>query len=211
MGEIVLYAGCTLDHALVEISGKGCEKLRGTKEMLEIVDDIQDECTRLDIAIDILGVTPDEILKSGHSAAFRTHSRIVSDTGTTIYVGSQKSERYARVYRYNPPHPRANLCRIELVHRKRYAKIAAQSIVKHGVEVTGLMALAAYGFDHDAVPKNTGQSLATVAIVKKNQRTLRWLIVQASPAFKRLVKEGTIENASAFLAEYFLEETPDRL
>lgn len=200
-----LYTGININHALVEASGSACEILReqGLTECL--IESVKDRATRIDFAFDLLGVTPDEIVYKGYSGRFRTHSRIESDTGVTHYIGSPKSERYARVYRYAAPHPRANLCRIEIVHRKRYAKIAANAIAQFGLLPASLGALSAYEFNHEAIPDSEDNMLATVAIVKGNQNTLRWLLVQVAPAFKRLVEDGTIADPEAFIRQHFLK------
>lgn len=202
--DIRLFTGVNINHALVEVSGKGCETLREYGVLETLIDQVKSRATRVDIAYDILGVSPDEIVSAGYSGRFRTHSRIESDTGVTHYIGSPKSERYARVYKYAEPHPRANLCRIEVVHKKRYAKIMAVAIAEHGLTQAGLSALASYEFNHDAIPRSENDVLATVAIVKGSQQTLRWLLVQVAPAFKRLVKDGTIQDPETFIRKYFL-------
>lgn len=202
--DIRLFTGVNINHTLIEVSGAGCQILRDTGILDTLITQVQARATRVDVAFDILGVSPDEIVNSGYSGRFRTHSRIESDTGVTHYVGSPKSERYARVYRYASPHPRSNLCRIEIVHKKRYAKIIANAIAEHGLSDAGLSALSSYEFQHDAVPRSESDVLATVAIVKGSQQTLRWLLVQVAPAFKRLVKDGTISDPETFIKQHFL-------
>lgn len=202
--DVQFYSGTSMDNSLCELSGKVCATLRTAGLFDSVMTCAVDRTTRVDIAIDIPNADPDEIIKMGYSERFRTHSRIGSDTGVTHYVGSPKSERYARVYRYAEPHPRAGLCRIELVHRKRYAKIAAKAIVTDGAINAGLSALKAYQFQHSLVPTTGDMALPTVAIIKGDQKTLRWLIAQVSPAFRRLVANGTIENPEAFFRQYFL-------
>jgi DNA relaxase NicK len=208
-GDATLYSGIGIDHCLTEVSGKGCESLRAEGLLEGLLKTVESAVTRIDIAYDILGITPDEIVAEGYSDRFRTHSRISSDTGVTHYVGSVKSERYCRVYRYAPPHPRSNLTRIEVVHRKRYAKILLAAINDTGLNEAGLAALSSYGFKHEAIPKSAGDILATVAIIKGNQKTLRWIIAQVAPAFKRLVKDGTITNPDKFLHDYFLASSQE--
>lgn len=203
-GDCVCYSGVNIDHVLVEISGKGCENLRDAKLLNGLLKTVEPSVTRIDIAYDIKKVTPDEIVAKGYSERFRTHSRIASDTGVTHYVGSVKSERYARVYRYSEPHPRHELCRIEIVHRKRYARILAAAINDRGLMETGIAALSSYGFKHKAVPTDPEKALQTVAIIKGDQKTLRWLIAQCAPAFKRLVIDGTITEPNEFFDRYFL-------
>lgn len=203
-GYITAFAGININHCLLEVSGQGCEKLR-ENGLLENVLSIQKaRLTRIDVAIDIPDITPDEIVNEGYSERFRTHSRIASDTGVTHYVGSPKSERYARVYRYNEPHPRSNLCRVEMVHRKRYARILHEEILSNGLMCAGIKALSSYDFQHGAIPTDTTQALDTVAIIKGDQKTVYWLIAQVAPAFRRLVVDGTIAEPEAFFREHFM-------
>lgn len=203
-GHIRAFAGVNINHVLFEVSGQGCDQLREAG-MLDRVLDLQNtRFTRIDVAFDILGVSPDEIIETGYSGAFKAHSRMQSQTGITHYVGSPKSERYARVYRYNDPHPRANLCRIEIVHRKRYARILARAIKEEGLTSAGLSALASYKFKHDKVPVGANDVLATVAIIKGDQKTVHWMIAQVAPAFRRLVLDGTITDPMAFFNEHFV-------
>jgi len=205
--DIRLFTGININHALIEVSGKGCEALRTIGVLDTLIEQVKSRATRIDIAFDLLGVSPDEIVSAGYSGRFRTHSRIGSDTGVTHYIGSPKSERYARVYKYAAPHPRSNLCRIEVVHKKRYAKILAFAIAKHGLTQAGLSALASYEFTHPSVPLTEDDVLGTVSIIKGSQQTLRWLLVQVAPAFKRLVKDGTITNPDEFIKKHFLPES----
>lgn len=207
--NIVTFAN-TVGQGLVEVSGQGCATLRQMSLLEAMLHLAETVCTRVDIAIDILGLTPDEIVSKGYSARFRSHTRIASDKGITHYIGSVKSERYARVYRYAPPNPRAHLCRIELVHRKGYAKLAVKAINRDGIVKTALSALASYKFQHEGVPTSE-QPLATVAILKSSQKTVTWLIAQCAPAFKRLVSEGVIEDPGAFLQKHFLSGNPPSL
>lgn len=203
-GHIIAFAGINIDHCLVEVSGQGCEKLR-TAHLLEHVLSFKNaRFTRIDVAIDIPEVTPDEIVTDGYSERFRTHSRIASDTGVTHYIGSVKSERYARVYRYSEPHPRSNLCRVEMVHRKRYARIIHEEILSNGLITAGIKALSSYAFGNVSIPTDKTQVLDTVAIIKGDQKTVYWLIAQVAPAFRRLVIDGTIAEPEKFFREYFM-------
>lgn len=201
--DIVLFTGVNLDHALTEISGKGCETLRQQALLNGLISSESAHFTRIDIAQDLADVTPDEIIASGYSRRFRTHSRIAADTGITHYIGSPKSERFARVYRYNEPHPRANLTRIESVHRKRYAQIVVNHIRQHGLIEAGLAAIGSYEFKHAAIPAPGETVLETVTIIKGDQKTLYWLTSQVAPAVRRLIKDGTISDPAAFFAEHF--------
>ena len=213
-GNVQFFAGIGKDTALMEVSGMGCEDLRLANCLSGLILASKDRVTRLDIAIDILSPEPDEIIAEGYSARFKAHSRVVSAKGITCYIGSPKSERYCRVYRYAPPHPRSHLTRIELVHRKRYAKIAAEQLATKDIREVAIGALQHYGFNHPDLPNDPGYEFPTVAIAKSQQKTLTWLVVQVAPAVRRLIQEGVIKDANAFFGEHFLPaeiETPPSL
>jgi len=202
-GHTVQYVGLDINHTLIEMSGQACEEFRQAGYLVNLPPAAIDRATRIDIAIDIEKITPDDVVDAGYSARFRSHSRLESKRGITHYIGSPKSERYLRVYRYNEPHPRANLCRVEIVHRKRYAKILAKAIVEHGLTEAGLSALASYGLKHAKIPITGENVLQTVAIIKGNQKTLYWLISQVAPAVQKLIKDGTISDPDQFFERYF--------
>lgn len=202
---ITVYYHPVLTHALIEFSGRGCQWLRERGLMAGVLAYAEDRMTRLDVAQDLTGVTPDEIIEAGYSGRFRAHSRMTSAHGTTHYIGSRTSERYARVYCWNDPHPRAGITRIEAVHRKEYAKIASRAIIDHGIEGAGTRAIAAYEFNHPAV-RAEGAKLSTVKVEKESSKTLRWLITACAPAFQRLVDEGVIEDPEEFLRTWFLTD-----
>lgn len=209
-GKAQVFGGIGQTHCLIEASGQACEALRVDGMLDQLLRAEMARFTRIDVAIDIASVEPDDIIEAGYSSKFKAHTRIASSKGVTHYIGSPKSERYARVYRYAEPHPRAGLCRIEMVHRKRYARIIVERIINDGLTNAGLAALKSYQFAHDSIPTTGENVLQTVAIVKGDANTLRWIIAQCAPAFRRLVANGTIDSPTEFVDKYFLakSETP---
>ena len=129
-----------------------------------------------------------------------------SESGETCYVGSQKSDRYARVYRYNPPHPRADLLRIEHVFRRDYAKKVAAEVINSSVEAIAASAGLAFGWAHETWDVSQDQSVDISIIHEKRAtgKTVFWLIDSCASAFKRLCADGTIKDPEAFLREHFL-------
>jgi len=201
---VAVYAHPGLSHMLIEVNGQGCAKLREAGAEEFVLAHVADAVTRVDIAADIPDVTPDEIVEAGVSDRFRSRTRSVSDTGTTIYIGSRKSERFARVYRYAPPHERSGECRVEIVSRKRYAKDLAHAIVENGLERAGRSSMAVYEWEHPALAANAAEKLSGRSIDKKSSKTEVWLIRQAAPAFKRLVREGVIDDPITWLERHML-------
>lgn len=208
---LTVFANPKLPHALVEFSGKGCAWLRSQHMFTGMLAFAEQRITRLDLAIDLPGVTPSQIVGEGFSGRFRSTSDIRSETGHTIYIGSTKSDRYARVYKYSKPHPRHRLCRIEAVHRAKYARDVARDILDKGTDQAGRERIAAYKFEHEDVKAfvDGAKPPPTTPIEKDSAKTERWLIAQAAPAFRKLVMSGVIGDPIDWLNNHFLQHPGD--
>ncbi len=204
---ITLFASPNLTHCCVEISGQGCETLLGKALLEKVLQSCKYRVTRIDIACDIETETrPLEFVNKVNHERMRTSGHVVSDTGETCYVGSQKSERYARVYRYNPPHPRAKLLRVEHVFRKEHAKKVAAECATTGIEAVAFASGEAFGWAHGIWdPAVVDSPDISVTRERGNSgNTVFWLVNSVAPAFKRLCDTGAIPDAQAFLEAYFL-------
>lgn len=204
---ITLFASPNLTHACVEVSGQGCERLIKLGVLNDVISACTERITRIDIACDIETTTkPQEFVKVLSHARMRTSGQVVSDTGETCYVGSQKSERYARVYRYNKPHPRSHLLRIEHVFRKEYAKKVAAALVSEGMAGVAAAAGNVFGWSHEIWQPAVIQS-AEISVVYEHRttgKTVFWLVNSCASAFKRLCADGTISDPEEFLKRYFM-------
>lgn len=190
-----IYAGGHVEYVLVEITGRACEGLREFESFAGFVMPIAENLTRLDIAVDVrCDVRPTEFTNKRDGKAFRSVSYIKSDDGETVYIGSSKSDRFCRVYRYNQPHPRADTLRVEYVFRRGLASSTARFIV--GSKGWGAFAAAAgntYGWKHPVYrPGEASTEKLTAQIVTKAaDKTTFWLYRQVAPALARMVqKEG---------------------
>jgi len=204
---ISVYASPNLAHATIEISGQGCEKLIASGNMVVVLRGCHERITRIDVATDIeTGTLPSEFVFFLSHERMRASGYQKSITGETCYVGSKKSDRYARVYRYFEPHPRANLLRIEHVFRREYAKVVAQSLLDTSLESVAAAAGKAFGWAHvDWQPEAAEHADISITAAERGQSsTVRWLLTSCAPAFKRLVADGTIRDAEEFLRVYFL-------
>jgi hypothetical protein len=112
------------------------------------------------------------------------------------------------VYRYAPPHPRHEFLRAEMVFRKQNAKLFAESMIQCDFNYTAL-ALGAgqvYGFEHEAWNLSGDEIPLDSWTPERSQgKTVTWLISQVAPAFKKLVREGVIDNPEEWLRKYLLE------
>jgi hypothetical protein len=205
----VVFLNPTVDHVLVELSGQACDRIRNMDLLSHILELSQNRITRLDLACDIeTPTTPVEFAPEAQYATTTTYSAIRSKTGETVYIGSTASERYTRVYRYAPPHPRSRYLRVEFVFRRKVARTIAQEIL-----VQGLMAVAAWSgdkthFRHIAwSPTDQSDDIRPFAKqTMKQANTFYWLVNVVAPAFRTLVLKGDIPDPEAFIRNYFLPD-----
>jgi len=206
---ISVFASPTLTHFCVEISGQGCERLIELGAMNEVLTAIHERCTRIDIACDIeTEVRPTDFVACLKHERMRASGYQKSSTGETCYVGSQKSDRYARVYRYNAPHPRSHLLRVEHVFRRENAKSVALQCVDNSMENVSVAAGKAFGWSHMDW-KTSDDNGCDISAFKERGRTgstVYWLVNQCAPAFKKLVQTGAIRNPEEFIQTYFMNE-----
>jgi len=211
---LVCFASPNLNHATIEISGQGCERLIEMGGMEAVLHAAQERITRIDIACDIETDTMpmDFVAKRDHER-MRSNGMMNSDTGETCYIGSKQSERFARVYRYFPPHPRAHLLRVEMVFRREHAKKVATSIVASGIWSVAGEAGKAFGWSHSDW-QITGDHQVDLSITSPERnagKTVSWLVRSVAPAIQRLIADGTIRDPEAFFRTYFLPQDVNML
>lgn len=206
-GGTTLFASPNLSHCCIEISGGGCERLIKAKILDTVLAAVCERTTRIDMATDIeTGTSPTEFTAVTTHERMRASGYQKSETGETCYVGSQKSDRYARVYRYTEPHPRANLLRIEHVFRRDYAKVVARACTGTMLENVAKSAGEAFGWAHRDwnIEATSTPDISITAPEKAAGKTVSWLVRSAAPAIQRLITDGTIRDPQAFFEAYFL-------
>ncbi|HSJ39399.1 MAG TPA: replication initiation factor domain-containing protein, partial [Planococcus sp. (in: firmicutes)] len=158
---------------------------------------ISEGITRLDFASDVRTTTlPSSFVNARKHKGFRSLSFIQSATGETCYVGSPKSDRFARVYRYNKPHPRSELLRMECVFRRGLAREAARQLGEAGsFERFATQLGNTWGWGHpDWKPQVIDNTkLTTPKVERADENTVHWLYTQVAPALARLWREGAID------------------
>jgi len=208
-GGVSLYASPNLTHCCVEISGQGCERLLGAGVLNQVLIRVAPRITRIDIATDIeTAVRPQEFVAQTSHDRMRASGFQKSETGETCYVGSQKSDRYARVYRYAPPHPRSHLLRIEHVFRREYAKMVAGNCVVSDMSSVAMASGKAFGWAHAEwnITAKATLDLSPVKAERGGGKTISWLVRSCAPAFRRLVADGTIRDPEKFVRDYFFSQ-----
>lgn len=201
-----IYGGGPLQIVSYELSGRACEGIRGYTASSEFLAPIVGCISRLDCAVDIRTDTSPSAFsnKRGHKG-FRNISYISSDTGTTVYIGSPKSDRFCRCYRYNKPHPRHELLRVEFVFRGGLAKAAGKALLEAGGwDVFTSQLGNTWGFIHPIwKPRfQTDERLKSPKLARGDEKTEVWLYKQVAPAIQRLLKE-TEFDLSAWLEYVF--------
>ncbi len=201
---IAIFYGHKSRLVLLEFSGGGCRWLVDRMIMDHVLETFSDRVTRIDIAHDWETETkPAEFAALRDEGRFKSIGNFDSASGQTVYIGSRTSERYARVYRYAPPHPRAHLMRVEIVLRKEMAKVAADYCLRNGV-LNGLLAIGeAFGWAHplwDGLKAGEQEEIQWRPR-EKGGSTLRWLYKQVSPAVKKVLESGDTEGVKDWLTE----------
>lgn len=205
-GGARLYGDSHTGTVLFELSGRGCEVLRGEDMARWFVANISERITRIDFAVDVRCDTlPSDFANDRDTHHFRSVGFVKSASGETVYSGSPKSDRYARIYRYNPPHPRHKLLRVEFVFRRSLAKAAARSYVEAQSTETYITQLGnTWGLAHRVWKPGvrTDERLRAPIVERRDQDTLSWLYAQVVPAMRRLVKSGALDMTD-FLTEVY--------
>jgi DNA relaxase NicK len=194
---LFIYGGGHQSNILFELTGRGCGALDNWEDATGFISGFRDSLTRLDFASDVRSSTsPSSFVNGRTHQGFRSLSYIKSATGETCYVGSPKSDRFARVYRYNHPHPRSELLRCEHVFRRKLARSAFQALQEAGsFEAFAASVGATFGWGHsDWKPGHKSKIKLTVPKVERvDENTVHWLYTQVAPAMSRLYRQGALD------------------
>ena len=193
---VSIFTNDILPHALIEVSGRGCAKLRVRGVETEVLRAVTPRLTRLDIASDILTETrPAAFAEHRQPGRFSAHSHLVSDSGETYYIGSRSSDRYCRVYRYNPPHERHQMLRIEYVLKAEQARYTALSVISDGPQAVSKTLGEVFGWQHACYEPDIGPAAEIVVWRPERHegKTLYWLNNTIAPLIARLVNEEALD------------------
>jgi len=178
-----------VNHYLVEIEGRGCRRLYNSGALWPFADGVLKHAwniTRCDLAVDLETDTrPDQFAKH-RSARFKTSGEVITQSGHTCYVGSQRGDKYARVYRYNPPHERSHLLRIEMVYKKKSAREALLHFLNNDPLLTAAVAGNTYAWSHPDWDFSAPGKIKGWYEKQGKESTLWWLRKQVLPALKNI-------------------------
>lgn len=186
--------------SLIQISGKGMELLRNDNGDTQLLMDWKERLTRLDIATDIIcDLEAEDIAKCRGNSRLKDGGHHPSDTGITWYIGSRKSDRFCRVYRYDPPLPRSDRVRVEFQLNDEQAKHAAQVILDTDLLSYRDALFSLAGFNHPVLGRSNSTPRATSAPrLASKGGTVQWLHKAVLPALRKSAENGDTETLIAF-------------
>lgn len=192
-------------HSTLEVSGQYCQRIAA--DLPAVFEAFAGSFSRVDLAVDMTCATrPTEFCSDLGETTVRTRSFMESATGETVYLGSRSSDRFVRVYRYFPPHPRAHLLRAEFQLKHAYANCLARYIS----DGRSLEELAAgqgdhFGFQHAAWALRAEPVHLKVASHAQSGATVAWLNRTVAPLLRRLYRESKLDP-EAWFAEYVMKD-----
>ena len=195
-----------IKHAVIEIEGKGCQAMEeaGTfKDLVKwvLADENVKNVTRFDMAVDFdTDTMPREFIKD-RTGRHKTVTAMDSETGSSRYVGSRKSSRYVRVYRWAEPHERAHLLRIEYVFSKPDAEGPLRRYISEEPSKFAGACGDIYGWTHPDWDLSSQEKIKAWRPERANANQLAWLRKQVMPALKSLVDEEKLDRYHPIWAE----------
>lgn len=197
-------------HIHVEFGGQALDCIRAFGFYEEFLQKVATRASRVDFAVDFeTETTPSEFVVNRDKGRFKAHGQVISEDGDTEYVGSWKAERFARVYRYHEPHPRAKFLRAEVVLRGSYAKQAMAIVTSAGELQAALAAHEPFSWKHGIWQPS---EICVSEIVSKRHdkegaSTVRWLNGDVAACIVRLHREDLID-AYEWFEKYVRQHIP---
>ena len=193
---IAISFGSVNQHLFVELSGRACNNLDAIDALTSLIAQTTERCSRIDFAVDIECETdPEWFCTERGGSSFKSNGTIVSPSGKTCYLGSRKSERMARVYRYAPPHPRSNFLRVEAEYKGNAGKVAAKHLIATDLRTACLDAHQPFGWEHGVWKPDAddARKIPYKAYRPDNASTVRWLYGDVITALRKAVEAGLVD------------------
>lgn len=186
------------DTLLAVLTGRGCKNVDTIAYIKRMMSDEGMwsfvRLTRLDIACDYdTDITPfDAVSKWRINARIKTRNVNNSQSGQTFYVGHKSSDRFCRVYRYHPPHPRSKSLRVEFEFHKNVAEKVLKPVLL-GQRTIGDVYHTAWSKTFHESPDSEFKEVDISRSSERNDAsTVVWLHKQVVPALARLLDSGEI-------------------
>jgi hypothetical protein len=202
--KIRLSWGNVNAHVYVEFGGQSCDYVRATTGWYDLLEKVRTRTSRIDFAVDIeCDIKPHDFIVNNDREAFKTTGFIKSENGETVYVGSRKSERMVRVYRYFIPHPRSHLLRCEAEYKGDAAKAGVAAVLLRGETQACLDAHFPFQWVHPVWKVDLARASPIAA--KRSDRegisTLRWLTAAVAPSLVKAHRSGLLDVHAWFAQE----------
>lgn len=197
------------EHVQVEVTGQGCESLRESGILDSTMFAFRERLTRLDIAIDYLTDVTPKYATAERAKRIKAYTIQESDTGSTAYVGSRKSEAFCRVYRYAPPHPRHNKLRCEFQLRKPQTIAIVNQIGAYGLNHTAQSLLNKFELSALGRVDDMSDKFRPISQDRSEDKKLTWLRKQVAPAVHDLLRKRVITEEDVYAL--FVEPVADKI
>lgn len=202
-GSWTILYGAAHGRLLIQLPGESCGLLRLDTDaeglsigLSPLLLPPASRITRVDIAATFKdGISTDALAALFKKKNPSDYTRIASETGVTQYIGNRASERFLRVYRFAPPHPRSDWIRIEFELKGHHAARAQEQIPKVGLQPIMKSLLDDWGFAggdyvNSIISATDSQSLTYAS--RQRAGGVRWLMGTALPAVKKAIHEGQL-------------------
>jgi len=193
--DVCLSVGNANAHIYVEFAGKACNNYEAKGGLDDIIQRSADRVSRIDFAVDILtDIDPRDFSEQRTNRSFKSSGNKRTPSGRTEYIGGRTSERMARVYRYEPPHPRAHLLRVEAEYKGLAAKAASKHYLEVGLQQAAMDAHQAFGWKHSAWSPSieAGGKIEYKTYRPENASAIRWLYGDVITALSKAIKKELI-------------------
>jgi len=194
--KVSTFIGNVNRNIYVEVGGVALDIIRASGLYEDLRKKVASRTSRIDFAVDFESkVSVGEFIVNRQKGRFKAGGNVFSEDGETAYVGSWKAERFARVYRYHEPHPRAKMLRAEVVLRGSYAKQAQEIITSEGEVAACMAAHEPFGWTHPLWKPDvaTISSIKSKRSDKESASTLRWLNGDVAACVVKLHGEGLLD------------------
>lgn len=193
---VAISFGAINQHLFIELSGRACNNLEAIDALFPLIEQTSDRCSRIDFAVDIATeCDPETFCTERVGTSFKSNGTIESPSGKTCYLGSRKSERMARVYRYAPPHPRSHLLRVEAEYKGDAGKAAAKHLATTDLRSACLDAHKPFGWQHSSWSEDEdgARKIEYKSYSPSNASTVRWLYGDVITALRKAIETGLVD------------------
>jgi hypothetical protein len=211
-GGWTVFYGASHGYFLVQLPGEACHRLRDEQDTKGLAVSLTPifgnpfiKCTRIDVASNWrCGDAVDGIAQAFTKKVAADYPRFPSETGITQYIGSPKSEKSCKVYRYAPPHPRHEWIRIEFRFAAPMVGQVQEALSKGLLTETWVAAAIDWGFDRSDMLNciTVGSEQVKLAYKKRQDAgSVAWVYGTALRAVRDAIAAGdmSLDYALTFI------------